>query len=496
MATSYTTALELLQQASQEAKGANDGGQVEVVPLLDSIGRITASDIRSRLTTPEFDTSAMDGYAISSAATRSATPECPLIFRVKGAIAAGDEPKSWPSHPVDDCRIAGTCIEIMTGARFPEPGPGEEELDACVKMEDIRPVSSSTSHVRKGHTSLKPAKFIVVARPVPRCANRRFAGGDICEGDMVVRAGQTIYASQLMPLASVGIQSVAVQRRLKVQVFSTGKELLREHHEVANGVNQLDGRNKTHRANPQGSSIRDVNGIFLTAAFREVGANSQFLGQLADDAQDIAKAISNILSSTSPPDVITTSGGVSVGKFDHAEKRRSLASQEIQEQRQLALDFSRHPTKASFVPQSTNTQARKSQKNDVFQTGRVGTGEGGRIEVVESFWAPYGEKRLDEALVIPEASHGSLIFRLKLLQYFGGAEGKITGQHEPTDVGICSVSCQESGCWAGGLLPGIFSLIHEHLQAWLVVFIQCRKSIERLQILGSEHTGTLFRCSA
>ncbi|TLS23722.1 uncharacterized protein PpBr36_06400 [Pyricularia pennisetigena] len=320
MSTSYNTALALLKQASQGVKAGkvvNAADQVEVVPLLDSIGRVAAHDIRSRLTTPEFDTSAMDGYAISSAATRNATPESPVIFRVMGTIAAGDEPKSWASHSIDDCGIAETCIEIMTGARFPEPGPGGEELDACIKMEDTLPISSISSCDRKWHSSLKSAKFIVVVRPVPKYANRRFAGGDICEGDIVLRAGQTICASHLMPLGSVGTQSVAVQMRPKVQVFSTGKELLREQNEAASGADQLDSREARHTTGSRGSSIRDVNGVFLTAAFREVGAESQFLGQLADETKDIANAISHVLSSSSTPDIIATSGGVSVGKFDH-----------------------------------------------------------------------------------------------------------------------------------------------------------------------------------
>lgn len=405
---------------------------MEVVPLLESTGRIAARNIRSRLTTPEFDTSAMDGYAISSAATRDATPESPLIFHVKGAIAAGDEPKSWTTRSVDDGGIAGACIEIMTGARFPEPGPGEEELDACIKMEDTMYISSPSPYDRQGHVSLKPAKFIVVVRPVPRCANRRFAGEDICEGDTVIRAGQMICASHLMPLASVGVQSVAVQPMPIVRVFSTGKELLREQNEVANGANQPHGRDKLHTADPRESSIRDVNGVFLTAAFREVGAESQFLGQLADETKDIADAVSHILSSNPPPNVIVTSGGVSVGKFDHV---RGALEQHVHGTRILfhglairpghpvlfamlpnmagretaffgfpgnpgaaaacfrflAVPYVRHllgqspetANKASFVPQRTSTQCRKNQNNDCFQPGRVGTGEGGRIVVAE-----------------------------------------------------------------------------------------------------------------
>lgn len=69
----------------------------------------------------------MDGYAIRSSATATASPETPALLRERGTIGAGDDPAD-----ILDAGLAGgvgTCVEIMMGAIFP---PG---YDACVRGE-------------------------------------------------------------------------------------------------------------------------------------------------------------------------------------------------------------------------------------------------------------------------------------------------------------------------------------------------------------------------
>src|SRR6478752_1315476 len=94
MATSYSAArLKLENTALEILNDQNEDGRYESVTLTEAAGRVAARDYLSPISTPEFDTSAMDGYAISSSLTNLATPESPVFFCIRGTIAAGDQPK-------------------------------------------------------------------------------------------------------------------------------------------------------------------------------------------------------------------------------------------------------------------------------------------------------------------------------------------------------------------------------------------------------------------
>src|SRR5215475_14445185 len=80
---------------------------LESVSLLESLGRILASDILSDRDYPPFHRSIRDGYAVRAADVHEgATLNC------IGELKAGDS----PSFAV----TSGTCIQIMTGAALPE----------------------------------------------------------------------------------------------------------------------------------------------------------------------------------------------------------------------------------------------------------------------------------------------------------------------------------------------------------------------------------------
>ena len=55
--------------------------------------------------------------------------------------------------------------------------------------------------------------------------NRRFAGEDLKQGQVVFRRGQPVRPAELGMIASLGINEVSVYRRLRVAFFSTGDEL-------------------------------------------------------------------------------------------------------------------------------------------------------------------------------------------------------------------------------------------------------------------------------
>jgi molybdopterin molybdotransferase len=293
MGTTYAEALVKLHVAAGRLKAGRAERSVTVT-LEEAVGRVAACDRVSPTSTPQYDTSAMDGYAVRSEATMDASEDHPVFFGVQGTIAAGDDPyrvvDDW--DPTQFANGVEQCTEIMTGGRFPSLGPGRL-LDACVRMEDVVQIDGTkyADSAKGSHCT-----YIAITKPVPAMANRRLAGEDIQQGRTVVKAGQIIKSSHLLPLASVGLRSLAVQPKPQVCVWSTGNEL---------GSGE--------------ACTPDVNGLFLSTTSREHGADAAFLGVLEDDINEIARTILKALESREV-DILITSGGVSVGKFDYIRK--------------------------------------------------------------------------------------------------------------------------------------------------------------------------------
>ena len=246
----------------------------------------------------------MDGFAVSSGLTQSASATTPLRLRVRGTIAAGDEPiatsSAWQAA-TEGGDLFGKgylpCVEIMTGARFPM-STSALSFDACVRIEDTQPVRV------EGEVDADGGHYIEIIKPVMRDQNRRFAGADFGEGDVVITPGTTIHARHIMALALLGIPRVAVYRRLRVAVFSTGSELLSfEKESEGEG-----GEGRRH-------VIRDSNGPYIQATLSELGVDVTYFGIIRDDRREFEERIRSTLATDSWDAVITT-GAVSMGKFD------------------------------------------------------------------------------------------------------------------------------------------------------------------------------------
>ncbi|KAF2856851.1 hypothetical protein T440DRAFT_463078 [Plenodomus tracheiphilus IPT5] len=286
MAIAYEEALGILRDIADSCK-TELHGLSRTVPLLESLGHVAARDHVSALTTPPHDTSAMDGYAVSSEFTSDASPDNPAIFNIRGTIAAGQEPIELVNEAGEDG--VSPCVEIMTGAQFPHAS--RRAFDACVKIEDTIDLGPST--VRAGFKSMKR---IAVTRPLRPNANRRFAGKDLQEGDVILRKGDLVCSRHVMALASVGITAIDVCRKFRVALWATGDEL---------------SEGKDVRSDSQ---IWNSNGPFLCAALQELGIDVEYKGILRDDPGSLHTALD--ISDGNRYDMVITTGAVSKGKFD------------------------------------------------------------------------------------------------------------------------------------------------------------------------------------
>lgn len=253
---------EAVQRVREEAQKASCTEKCSIFVASD---RVVGETLCSPKSTPEYDTSAMDGYALSSRATERASKDSPAFFTVTATTAAGDKPYKNSSKSA-----IPPCVEIMTGAPFPE----DDQFDCCVPIE----------HVVKD-------KHISVLKPAQRFQHRRFAGGDFHEGDAIIHARQRIQPKHIMALASVGFTEVPVLRRPRIAVFSTGSEL------------KSGGLTHAH-------TIHDANGPYLTAMLRQ-WADVDFKGVIRDDYEEMREAIT-----AAEYDIIVTSGAVSAGRCD------------------------------------------------------------------------------------------------------------------------------------------------------------------------------------
>lgn len=283
MVVSYEEAQKVLSETAL-LQSLNRLEHADNTSILESVGRVSSRDVKSPASTPPFDTSAMDGFALSSDLAAHASSENPMVFCIKGVLAAGDAPITVTADAADGALV---CIEIMTGAQFPKSSPGQS-FDACVKIED----TSFVPGPREDH------RYIQITRPVRKDQNRRHAGTDFRIGQLVIRKDQIVEPSHVMALASVGIGRLDVRPKIRIGVLCTGSELLPYDAE---------------RAQP--NLIRNSNGPYILSALSAYGAIVDNLGTVRDDPSELAEALVAHLSRVTY-DVLITTGAVSVGKFD------------------------------------------------------------------------------------------------------------------------------------------------------------------------------------
>lgn len=289
--------------------------QDENIPFAGVVGKRCTVTVFAPFDTPAVDSSAMDGYAVCSAFTAHASASRRIKFRVIGTIAAGDQ--CWRTAQDNDMHAKDStpiCVEIMTGAPFPERT--HPHLDCVVKVEDV--VEHTSTPISSGGLR---ERYIEIRSPVAAGQHRRPAGTDFRKGDRIVSAGETIEARHVMALASLGYSTVGVVPQmssnqgminsftplarcpaLKVGILSTGSEL-------------VDTRS------PQGEFIGnrqlyDSNGPYLIHALCERHAvDVRYLGTVADEIELIQQRVENAVDNLGLEILIIT-GGVSKGRFD------------------------------------------------------------------------------------------------------------------------------------------------------------------------------------
>ncbi len=238
------------------------------VPLADTLGRVTALPVEAVRDYPAYEASAMDGFAFSADATKSAVPDRSILLPIAGESRAGG---------VLPIANAGSACAISTGAMMP---PG---CDTVIARERAMVVEKSKQN------------FLRFDSPEPAGRNVRHRGEDMHAGTPVLPPGTVISAEKIGALGCFGLTALPVFAQPRIAIIPTGDELI-------------------DALVPSG--IVDANGPMIAAAAKALGLSVIRKAPVADSARSIEEALQSVLLSRSA-DILLSTGGVSAGDHDH-----------------------------------------------------------------------------------------------------------------------------------------------------------------------------------
>ncbi len=258
-----------VQEAIQKVHQYEKYGQVEWVPLRNSLERFIAEDILADHDVPAFDRSPYDGFALRAEDTKEASSEHPVEFEVIDHIGAG----------VVSAKTIGPfqAIRIMTGAKIPNGA------NVVIMLE----LTQTFEKDSKSYMSLK--------RPLKKGDNISRQGEEVLEGNVMLKKGTKVTPGVTALLATFGYAVVPVVKKPVIGIISTGTELL----QVSDAM--VDGK------------IRNSNLSMVYAQILKAGGEPLDLGGVSDDFDKSYQAVKAALEKV---DFFITTGGVSVGDFD------------------------------------------------------------------------------------------------------------------------------------------------------------------------------------
>ena len=165
-----------------EGAGALEHTQSEIVALNSARGRVTAEPVWANISSPHYDSAAMDGIAVRASDTVGATETSPL------QLAVGKQ-----------------AVWVDTGDPVPDG------FDAVIMVEVVHEVDGNTLEIQS------PAAPYQHVRPL---------GEDIVATELVLPENHTLRPVDLGACAAAGLSELPVRRKPSVAVIPTGNELV------------------------------------------------------------------------------------------------------------------------------------------------------------------------------------------------------------------------------------------------------------------------------
>ena len=235
--------------------------RTERLSLIPADGRALATPVESPRAVPDYDRSAMDGWAVRAEDTFGASNRSPGVLRV-----ADDTASSSPETSVGD----GSAVRVHTGSELPDGA------DAVVMIEHAEVVG----------------RELEVFDTVTEGENVAPVGEDVAAGQRLFEPGHRLRPSDLGLLKSVGVDRVTAYERPTVSVIPTGEELV--------------------QSDPGPGEVIETNGLTVSKLVDRWGGVPTYRNVVTDDEAALRAAIQRDLTK----DIVVTTGGSSVGARD------------------------------------------------------------------------------------------------------------------------------------------------------------------------------------
>lgn len=265
-------ALHSIEQAISALKTTLDVQRTtQTLPLQDAHQHILAQAVYAQIDVPQWDNSAMDGYALRVSDLQQPSNSLPLA----GRIAAGDLP--------DQTLPAGQCMHILTGAPMPNGADTVVAQENCV--------------INEQHVQFNNCKA---------GGNIRRRAEETQQGQLLLKAGIRLRAQEIGLLASQGYAEVKVHTPLRIGLISSGNELCELGQQLQPG------------------QIYDINSYSLSALLKGLDFQVTHYSKMPDDLEQICQALTK---ASTEQNILISSGGVSVGEEDHIKNAVSALGQ-------------------------------------------------------------------------------------------------------------------------------------------------------------------------
>jgi len=242
--------------------------RTEIIPVAKAMGRVTAQDVRSPVSLPNFDNSAMDGFTLRASHTKGATVKHPIKLVLVGTVPAGKS----SLHQLK----SQTACRIMTGGMIPSGA------DTVLAKED----------------AVLENEMLVISKPLAKGKHIRWKGEEIKRGVHALAKNSVLQSGSLGFLASLGKDKIKVFQKPLVSVIVTGSELTNPGTPLKRGM------------------IYNSNSVMMTALLAENGFAPTFAKHVKDRPEILKKAVEQAIEKS---DILILTGGVSVGDYDYAK---------------------------------------------------------------------------------------------------------------------------------------------------------------------------------
>ncbi len=230
----------------------------EVVPTIESAGRITAAPVFAGFSSPTFHSAAMDGISVRAERTFGAKPESPMQLKL-GTDA------NW----------------INTGQPMPA------DADAVIMVENIHQIDDENVEIQ---AAAYPWQHV------------RKVGEDIVATELLLPQNHLITAYDIGALLAAGVLELQVKQRPQVLVIPTGNELVE--------AEALKGKEMV----PPGKIV-EFNSWVLVNLVRQWGGQCDRHPIIPDDPARLRQVLLKAVEGNH--DVVIINAGSSAGSEDH-----------------------------------------------------------------------------------------------------------------------------------------------------------------------------------